>query len=77
MVVGGYPSDSYYKSEIYDLSGQNLNCTNVTDLPIEYGSVGTFINNKTLVCGGYTYPSVWFSECYSYNMEVKYLKMTC
>ena len=70
MVVGGGPSSSSAngKSEIYDLSGQNLTCPSIDDYPFDYGSVGTFINNKTLVCGGYPQTS----NCYSYNMEVSH-----
>ena len=79
MVVGGYPSASYGKAEIIDLSGQGLTCPTITDFPIDYGSVGTFINNKTLVCGG-TQGSAQLPDCYSYNMQVnlviiKYLVM--
>ena len=68
MVVGGYPN--YRKTEIYDLSGQNLNCPFIRDCPIYDGSVGTFINNKTLVCGGSA--NGYTAECYSYNVQVKY-----
>ena len=69
MVVGGYPSEVFGKTEIYDLSGQNLSCPNVTDFPIGYGSVGTFINDKAMICGGtITTPSdTYTSDCYSYD----------
>ena len=63
MVVGG-------PSQIYDLSGQNLNCPLINDSFAEYGSVGTFINNKAMVCGGYKYQGQYFSDCYSYDMQV-------
>ena len=65
MVVGGY--STYDTAEIYDLSGQNLNCPTIADPLVDYGSVGTFINNKALVCGG---GSPYTSVCYSYNMQV-------
>ncbi len=67
MVVGGYPS--FKKSEIYDLSGQNLKCPNITDYPVNFGSVGTFIDDKSLVCGGFDY----VKECYSYDIQVSKL----
>ena len=70
MVVGGYNS-AQRKSEIYDLSGQNLNCPPINDYPVNYGSVGTFIGNKTLVCGGYT--TDYTSNCYYYDMQVIFL----
>ena len=46
MVVGGSPNEAYGKAEIYDLSGQNLRCPSITDFPVEYGSVGIFINKR-------------------------------
>ena len=65
MVVGGrYTANG--RSEIYDLSGQNLTCPAISDNPIDDGSVGIFINNKALVCGGD--PST--SDCFSYDMQV-------
>ena len=72
MVVGGYPYTVGKKSEIYDLSGNNLTCPSVPDFPTaEYGSVGIFINNKALVCGGFAFSvSTFYSECFSYNTEV-------
>ena len=70
MVVGGTPNTAYYRSEIYDLSGQNLTCPTISNYPIQFGSVGTYINNKALVCGGYTFSGFYFSDCYSYNAQV-------
>ena len=64
MVVGGFPI-AYGKSEIYDLSGQNLTCPSISDYPVDYASVGTFIGNKSVVCGG-----AYTSDCYSYNIQV-------
>ena len=66
MVVSG--NGVYGESEIYDLSGQNLSCPLVSDYEeSNYGSVGTFINNKALVCGGY---SPYDQNCNSYNIQV-------
>lgn len=67
MVVGGYPPEANSKSEIYDLSGQNLNCPSIINFPNNYGSFGTFISNKTMVCGG---NNPYTSDCYSYNIQV-------
>ena len=69
MVVGGYPD--YFKSELIDLSGQKLSCPLIRNYPVQYGSVGTFINNKTLVCGGNYYTT----ECFSYDMKVNKINM--
>ena len=72
MVVGGFPPSANAKSELYDLSGQNLTCPSVADFPYYTGSVGTFINNKAMVCGGYQNDTgYWPSNlCYSYIMQV-------
>ena len=67
MIVGG--SEMVGKSELIDLSGQNLTCPPISDFPIQYGSVGIFINNKALVCGGYD-EIYLYRDCYAYNMEV-------
>ena len=71
MVVGGFPDEVCGKAEIYELRGQNTNCPSINDFSIDYGSVGTFINNKALVCGGEEYIADYSSECFSYNMQVK------
>lgn len=69
MVVGGFEYAAG-KVELVDLSGQKLKCPNITDFPISYGSVGTFINDKALVCGGFSGESTYHNECYSYNKNV-------
>ena len=74
MVVGGAPNLVHNKSEIYDLSGQNLTCPPITDCLLEYGSAGIFINNKSMVCGGYSL-SDYTSKCYSYNIQVNINKL--
>ena len=66
MVVGG---NIYKKAELIDLSGQNLNCPDISDYPVESGSVGTFINGKAMVCGGDSGPE-FNANCSSYNMQV-------
>ncbi len=68
MVVGGFPSESYGKSEIYDLNGSDLSCPSISDHPVPFESVGTFINNKSMVCGGDV-----VNDCYSYNIQVVFL----
>lgn len=69
MVVGGYSAPG--KVEIIDFSGQNLTCPNINDFNFDYGSVGTYINGKSLVCGGYTFSSaVYHSNCFYYNITV-------
>ena len=68
MVVGGTPT--FGDSELIDLSGQNLNCPDITDYPVYSSHVGTFINNKAMVCGGSG--PLYSSDCNSYNMQVNY-----
>ncbi len=74
MVVGGYADDHkpFNKVEIIDLSNQNLTCSPVPDFPYaEYGSVGTYINNRALVCGGFNIDEdIYYSDCYSYEDNV-------
>ena len=70
MVIGGYPRPSHAKSELLDISGQNLSCPDINDFPIDYGSVGVFINNKALVCGGGN-DGNFVTDCYSYDMQVQ------
>ena len=68
MVVGGYGAGAGV-SEIIDLSGQSPNCPAIRSSPLSVGAVGTFINNKTLVCGGYN--DGYTRECYYYDMQVE------
>ena len=65
MVVGGFPA--YFFVEIVDISGQNLTCPALPNYPIEYGMVGTYINDKALVCGGHDNGADFYGDCYSYN----------
>ncbi len=76
MVIGGYNSDhtAIGKVEIIDLSGKNLSCPTIPDFPIDYASVGTFISNKALVCGGRSDGnSTAYDSCYSYTPGVKHI----
>ena len=70
MVVGGNPDSG--KAEIYDLSEENRLCPLVSDFPIDSGSVGTFIGQKTLVCGGKSNQDsdAFYSQCFTYNKQV-------
>ncbi len=70
MIVGGNGmNDTYGQSEMVDISGNDLTCPLISAYPVDYGSVGTFINNNTRVCGGYTLSNYKF-RCFSYNMLV-------
>ncbi len=72
MVVGGYPLSAGGKSEIYNLNGSSQSCPIIQDFPFDSGMFGTFINNKSLVCGGYLESEeIYTSQCWSYDMEVK------
>ena len=77
MVVGGEPVESSGgKVELIDLSGQSLSCPSIPDFPIPiYGSVGTFINGKALVCGG-SDGDYKYRTCYSYNVQVSFSDCT-
>ena len=71
MIVGGDPAAG--KAEIYNLNGSSLNCPAIRDFPTDWGQFGTFINNKSLVCGGYLESQESYSsDCYSYHMEVHF-----
>ena len=71
MVVGGYPESIGGKAEIYDLNAPTYNCPTISEYPVDDGQFGTFINNKSLVCGGYMESDNYYSpNCYSYDMQV-------
>ena len=77
MIVGGYnlSEDPLRKVEVIDLSGQNQTCDPLPDYPIDYGSVGTFIKDKALVCGGRNSdPAVFFDDCYEFDNQVRLLQ---
>ena len=70
MVVSGIPSSRDEKPELIDLKSQNLICPSIEDYPYNYyGSSGTFINNKAMVCGGFD--GYHTADCYSYDIQVK------
>ena len=69
MVVGG-GGDGHYKVEVIDLSGELKGCPAVTSFPLDEGSVGTFFDNRALVCGG-EYPEELSNNCYYYDYEVR------
>ena len=58
--------------EFGDLENENAVCQVVSDFPEQsYAGVGTFINGKALICGGWNnLDSSWFNRCYSWNSEV-------
>jgi hypothetical protein len=60
MMVGG--NGANYDVELVDLSGNNISCQKPNDFPFAYGSIGTFLQNQALVCGGY-YPD-HSNSCY-------------
>ena len=71
MAVGGLGAQN--KVEVIDLSGNGKPCRSFPYFPIQDGSVGTFINDKVLVCGGaFSGSRSWgyYSSCYSYSMQV-------
>ena len=68
MVVGGDTSWSWNDVEMVDLTGQDRQCRKPEDFPgAYYGSVGAYVQGQAIVCGGYTDPSSYSSDCYSYN----------
>ena len=61
------------KIEIGDLNNENAVCRNVVDFRDHYyyAGVGTFINNRALICGGHHRQSSQYSnKCFSWNPEV-------
>ena len=69
MAIGGFWSTG--TAEIVDLSGQNMTCPNVSHYLYDFGSVGTFLINKPIVCGGeINGVNSKTKHCYSYDIEV-------
>ena len=71
MVVGGYGTNAYNDVEFVDLSGNNRTCRAVSDYEeAKYCSIGTFIDDKILVCGGTAtgdaQPSEFQDSCFNY-----------
>ena len=69
-MVGGF-FDNEFDVEIVDLSNQNRTCPKPSNYPVEMGSVGTFINNEILICGGGKYcgESTVTFDCYTYDVD--------
>lgn len=68
LVVGG--THAAHHVELHDLSGDNLQCPDIADHPVEDDTIGVFINDKAMVCGGNEYEDVYVNDCYSYDMQV-------
>ena len=73
MVVAGHPTDA--KAEIVDLSGDDATCPDVADYPYAYGTLGTYIGDRAMVCGGWDVFRQ-MDECYTYNNLVRAGKMS-
>jgi len=72
MAGSGLPSSVAGIVEFGDLENENAVCQVVSDFPDgEYGGVGTFINDKAFICGGYYYYG-YLNECYSWNIETNH-----
>ena len=69
MVLGGYTSSSRTSLvELIDLSDPGRQCREPANYPLEInGMVGTYINGKAIVCGGYTGDSSDLNLCYQYD----------
>ena len=77
MVVGGVPNSVNRSVELFDLSGSDLSCPKVAQIPnLSSGSVGAFLDDVALVCGGENEatgnPS---AQCYTYNEIVSFISI--
>ena len=70
MLTGGI--GAYNDVELIDLSGQSLTCPEIPDTPhdLDESSVGTFIGDRALVCGGWA-GGLGTNACYSYDSQVR------
>ena len=41
--------------EVFDLTNNALTCKNLTNITTRLGSTGGFVQNKILICGGWSY----------------------
>jgi hypothetical protein len=64
MMVGGV--GAYNDVELVYLSGNNISCQKPNDFPYTYASIGTFLQNQALVCGGRT-SNDYSNSCYVYD----------
>ena len=71
MVVGGFPSPAYKQVELVDFSGQNRTCIQPPDfLGADFGSVGTYIDDYVIVCGGADFTGTtppYDDTCWTYS----------
>ena len=66
MIIGGVKENV----KVIDISDNGKLCRSFPDFPIKYGSVGTFINGKAMVCGGYGPGYNAYNHCFSYSSQV-------
>ena len=41
--------------EVFDLTNTSVTCKDLTNITARYGSTGGFVQNKILICGGWSY----------------------
>ena len=66
FTIGAMNPDGQWTAEIVDISGANRICPYISNFPVQYGSVGTYINGEAMVCTG-TNPPEFTNECYTYD----------
>ena len=69
MVVGGiYANNNKNDVELFDMNNPGRSCRKPYDYPgATYGSVGVFVDEMAIVCGGYRSSAIYYSDCYTYN----------
>lgn len=70
MAIGGSNVANFDVDLINLDDNPNAVCPDVANYPVAYGSVGTFIQDRVLVCGGYDINNETTSDCFTYNNEV-------
>ena len=69
MVVAGHPTR--WQAEFIDLIDSETFCQSVANYPHRYGTLGTFVGGRAMVCGGWdVFRQV--DECYTYDNLVRY-----
>ena len=78
MVVGGYGENSvHFDVEIIDLSKPDMICPKPENFEYELGSVGVYINDTVLVCGGGQLCGINSnSECYTLDQDTLQWSLT-
>jgi len=67
MAVGGYTANSHNKVEVLDITEGGTSCPAIANIPsASYGSVGIFINNQSMVCGGWNGED-YVADCVTYD----------